>query len=187
MLFLVSRILGLPAHPLVVHLAVILVPLAAIGYAAFGWRADLRPSLLPALLLLAVIGAAGAILAAQTGGPLEHSVRTAAQQAGAPRPSFGEHPEEGSRAEFGAIVLAISLAGVFAVDLVARAGRRDHRSDGILGSVAAAGARLPAWTPNATYAIALLPAAFALLTMIAAGHSGAALVWRDVGSYAAGG
>lgn len=45
---------------------------------------------------------------------------------------------------------------------------------------------LPAWSPTAAYVIALLPAIAALVTMVAAGHSGAELVWKDVGSFAAG-
>jgi hypothetical protein len=38
----------------------------------------------------------------------------------------------------------------------------------------------------ASYVAALLPALLAILSMIAAGHSAAQLVWRDVGSFAAG-
>jgi hypothetical protein len=34
--------------------------------------------------------------------------------------------------------------------------------------------------------VALIPAALALITMAIAGHSGAELVWKDVGSFAAG-
>jgi hypothetical protein len=36
------------------------------------------------------------------------------------------------------------------------------------------------------YALALVPAALALITMIVAGHSGAELVWKDLGTFQAG-
>jgi hypothetical protein len=42
---------------------------------------------------------------------------------------------------------------------------------------------LPDWAPSASYAIALIPALLALLTMIQAGHSGAQLVWNDLGPF----
>ncbi|MCB9482719.1 MAG: hypothetical protein H6675_01805 [Dehalococcoidia bacterium] len=38
----ISSIAGLPAHPLVVHGAVVLVPLAAVALIAIGWRKDWR-------------------------------------------------------------------------------------------------------------------------------------------------
>lgn len=170
MFLALNSLFGLPAHALVVHVAVILVPLAAVGVATTGWKASWRKSYLLPLTLLAIGGALAAIFAAQSGGPLEHAVRTAADAAGAGRPRFGEHPGQGDRAEFLAIVLAASLAVFWMVD------RWAHRSP----------VTLPKWTSSALYVVVLIPAAAATLTMVAAGHSGATLVWKDVGSYAAG-
>lgn len=42
---------------------------------------------------------------------------------------------------------------------------------------------LPVWAPIAVYAVALLPAFLTIVTMVAAGHSGATLVWHDLGNY----
>ena len=42
---------------------------------------------------------------------------------------------------------------------------------------------LPAWAPIAGYAVVLVPGALALVTMMVAGHSGAALVWKDIGTF----
>lgn len=42
---------------------------------------------------------------------------------------------------------------------------------------------LPVWLPGAAYAVALVPALLAIVTMVAAGHSGATLVWQDLGNY----
>jgi hypothetical protein len=167
--FLLSDLFGLPAHALVVHVAVILVPLAGLALAAVGWRRDWRRIYSLPIALIAIAGATFAILAAQSGGPLERSVRAAASTQTGARVFFGEHPEQGNRAEFFAIVLAITCVGFWAID---RWGERFN---------------LPKWAPKAAYYAALLPVAVSLLSMIAAGHSGAQLVWKDVGSFAVGG
>lgn len=168
MYLLVSRLAGLPAHPLLVHAAVILVPLAAIGFASTCWRSDWRRWFAIPVAALAIAGAAFAILAAQSGGPLEHAVREAAVQAGASRPTFGEHPEQGDTAEFWSIIMAVTIVAALLTD------RFGHRL------------RLPAWSGTAAYATALVPALIALVTIVIAGHSGAELVWEKVGSYAVG-
>ena len=81
---------------------------------------------------------------------------------------FGEHPENGNNAEFMAIVFAVTVVAYWVVD---RYGER---------------LKLPGWMGTGSYALALVPGVLALITMVVAGHSGAALVWKDVGSYAAG-
>jgi hypothetical protein len=167
-MYLFSTLLGLPAHALLVHAAVVLVPLAGLALAATGWRAGWRKAYSLPVALIAAAGGLFTILAAQTRGPLQRSVREAAEAAGAGRPRFGEHPQQGNTAEFFAIVLAVTAIGFWAID---RWGPRFG---------------LPKWLPMASYVAALLPALLAILSMIAAGHSGAQLVWKDVGSFAAG-
>lgn len=168
-MFLLSDLFGLPAHALLVHAAVVLVPLAGVGLAALGWRPHWRRAYSLPIALIALAGAVFSVLAAQSGGPLERSVRAAASSQTGQRVFFGEHPEEGNRAEFFAVVLAITCIGFWAID------RWNERFD------------LPKWAPRAAYWAALLPVAASLLTMVAAGHSGAQLVWNDVGSFAVGG
>ncbi len=168
-MFLVfETIAGLPAHALLVHAAVILVPLAAIALAALCWNAAWRKHYSLPVAIVAVAGAVFAFLAKQSGGPLETSVRNAASAAGAARPRFGEHPEQGDTAFVFAMLLGIAAVGVWLVE-------RYRERFG-----------LPTWSPTAVYAVALIPAVLALVTMIVAGHSGAQLVWKDVGSFAAG-
>lgn len=168
-MFLLADLFGLPAHALVVHAAVVLVPLAAVALAAGGWRRDWRRAYSLPIAMIALAGAVFSVLGPQSGGPLERSVRTAATSQTGARVFFGEHPEQGNRAEFFAIVLAITCVGFWAID------RWSERFD------------LPKRAPKAAYWAALLPAAASLLTMVAAGHSGAQLVWNDVGSFAVGG
>lgn len=168
-MFLVfDTILGLPAHPLLVHAAVILVPLAAMALAALGWKAEWRKHYSLPVALLAVAGAIFAFLAKQSGDPLESSVRRAATAAGAARPRFGDHPEQGDTAFIFAILLGLAAVSVWAIE-------RYQKRFG-----------LPAWSPLVAYVVALVPAVLALVTMAIAGHSGAQLVWKDVGSFAAG-
>ena len=67
-----------------------------------------------------------------------------------------------------AVVFALTAIGLF---LVTRYGKRWN---------------LPEWAPTAVYAVAALAGLGATGIMVAAGHSGAELVWKDVGSLAAG-
>lgn len=168
MVFLeISNLAGLPAHALLVHAAVVLVPLAAIALAVTCWRAAWRKAYSLPVAILAVAGAVAAFLAKASGGPIEGAVKRAAQGEGV-RARFGEHPEQGDTAFVFAVLLALAAITVWAVD---RYGERFN---------------LPKWAPLATYGLALVPAVIALITMIVAGHSGAQLVWKDVGSFAAG-
>lgn len=163
----ISTLAGLPAHALLVHAAVILVPLAALALVATGWKASWRKAYSLPIAILAVAGAVFAFLAKESGEPLEDAVKRAASAAGESA-RFGEHPEQGDTAFVFALLFALTAVAVWAVD------RYQVRFS------------LPKWSGIAAYVVALIPAAVALTTMVIAGHSGAALVWKDVGSFAAG-
>lgn len=170
-MFMLSKLLGLPAHPLVVHAAVILVPLAVLAFIATAWRKAWREHYSLPITLLALAGGLFAFLADQSGEPLEHAVRTAATAAGDGRPSFGEHPEQGEQAFLLAIGFAIATVIFWAVN---KYGPKKMGED------------FPEFAPIVTYGIVAVVGLGALFAMVAAGHSGAQLVWKDVGSYAAG-
>lgn len=160
-------IADLPAHPLVVHGAVVLVPLAAVYHVATGWRpAWRRVSALPAAAL-GIAAAVFAWLAKVSGEPLEDSVKEAARAAGQ-RARFGDHPEQGDAAFAWAAMLGLALAGFAVLALIER-----KRA-------------LPGWAPLAAWAAAGIIGAVAIAAMTIAGHSGAELVWKDVGTFAAG-
>jgi hypothetical protein len=168
-LFGVDDVAGLPVHVLVVHFAVVLVPLAAVGLIATGWQSGWRRRYALAIALIAIVGAVAAFVAAQSGPSLAHSVRRSAEASGQQVP-LGEHPEEGDMAEVAAIVFAVAAAVFFGLD---QWGDR----------IRVLGPKLERWLPLAAYVAASVPAAIALVTMIIAGHSGAALVWKDVGNF----
>ena len=160
----ISQIAGLPAHALVVHVAVVLVPLSGLAFVATCWRPDWRRKYGLLIAALAVVGAAGAVLAASTGEPLADSVRQAARASGDVA-RLGEHPEQGDTARLVAVVFAMVAAGFYAI---VRWGDRY---------------RVPPWAVHATYGVGVVVAVLATASIVVAGHSGAALVWRDVGTY----
>ncbi|MEZ5191884.1 MAG: DUF2231 domain-containing protein [Nocardioides sp.] len=102
---------GLPIHPLVVHAAVVLGPLAALlllGYAFRpGWRAGLKWP----MLLTGGVAALSAAIAASSGEALQHRVDQ--QATAAARALVSEHAEAGDLAAaslyvlFGAIVVVV--------------------------------------------------------------------------------
>jgi hypothetical protein len=168
-MLIIDEVAGLPLHALIVHFAVVLVPLAAVGLIATGWRAEWRRRYALAIALVAVAGAAAAFVAAQSGASLAHTVRQSAAASGQ-RLALGEHPEQGDNAEVAAIVFAVAAALFFALE---QWGDR----------ISVLGPELARWRPMAAYVAASVTALIALVTMVIAGHSGATLVWKDVGNF----
>lgn len=165
-MFGIRTVLGLPVHALIVHFAVVLVPLAALALIATGWRTHWRRTYSFPVAILALAGAVSAFLAAQSGGTLRRSLRQTALSAGT-RAKFGNHPGSGNSAEVAAFLFALAAVALWAV----------QRSSGkSLPSP-------PKWLQPAVYAIGSGLGLIAIATMIVAGHSGATLVWRDLGNY----
>nr|NLI51602.1 hypothetical protein [Propionibacterium sp.] len=144
-----DTVAGLPVHPLVVHAAVVLLPLAALLLVALiavrRWRAALG---VPTLLALAG-GTAAAFVAAESGEAL-------AARVGVP----GEHERWGSLTPGFAAALLVVAAGWYLLQ------RRDARAAG------------PATLPTRVGAglVVLLAVTVTGLTVLA-GHSGAVAVW----------
>lgn len=173
----VDKLAGLPLHVLIVHFAVVLVPLAAIGLIATGWKAEWRKKYALAVALLAIAGAAAAFVAAQSGESLQHTITQSAAASGQPvvraggeSELLGDHPEQGDNAEISAIIFAAGASAFFGLQ---QWGDR----------IQVLGPQLTRWRPAAAYAAASTLAVIALVMMIVAGHSGATLVWKDVGNF----
>ena len=159
-----SEIVGLPLHPLVVHFAVVTVPVAAICLAVTVWTPAWRTRYGSFIVGLALAGAAASILAAQTGGPLRRSLRDVAALTGA-HPDFGNHPALGNAAEVLAITLAFASLGIWGLDRWAVS----HVVSNWL------------W-PSARIAVLAVSCA-AVVLMVLAGDSGARLVWQQLGTF----
>ena len=157
-----DRIVGLPAHPLLVHAAVVLVPLAALSWLAVGWRGAWRQTYYLPIALISGAGAAASFLAKQSGEPLAESVRHAGKR-------VGDHPEQGDTAFVFAVIFAAACAAIWAWSRVgARIRARLNLED----------VRLPINDDVALYLISVPIALLAMWFMVAAGHSGATLVWK---------
>lgn len=111
----VSSVFGVPLHPLVVHAAVVLVPLSAVAMIVLCWKSDWRRRYGLPIALLAIGGAVAALLAAQTGSDLEATIRQAASAAGT-RARFGDHPEQGDTAKVFAVFFAMAAAGLWVLE-----------------------------------------------------------------------
>ena len=158
---------GLPAHHLVVHLPVVLVPLAALAVLALALRPRLLRTFGVVVTVLAGVGFAGALLATNSGEALEESFRAAGQTI---PETLRDHAEMGDRAQV--------LAGLFFVITLAWVVYdRWHRRVG--AERATAVVRKPRHLAIGLAVVAVLSGAAATASVTWAGHSGARSVWEQ--------
>ena len=69
-----KTIFGLPAHPLLVHIPVVLLPLAAVGAVMMAVRPAWNARYRWAVLVLGAVGAVGVVLAADAGQSLQEQI-----------------------------------------------------------------------------------------------------------------
>jgi hypothetical protein len=106
----VETILGLPAHPLVVHLAVVLLPLAAIGGLIMGLAPRFSVRFGPLIVAVAGGGVVAAIAARLTGERLSETI-----------PAPEAHVQAGNLLPLGAAVYFVLVLALWLLD---RRGRR---------------------------------------------------------------
>ncbi len=158
----IDNLFGLPAHPLVVHAAVVLLPLAAIATVAVAavprWRRPYAPIALA--LSLASIGAVW--LAEQSGESLQQRVRRSEL--------IHRHTELAEQVMPWAVALAIVAGAIVVIDRF-----KDRFKD-----------RRPTISGRAVTIVLLVAAAVtatgATWTIAEVGHSGAEATWHDVPS-----
>ncbi|MGE0058470.1 MAG: DUF2231 domain-containing protein [Dehalococcoidia bacterium] len=158
-------VFGLPAHPLVVHAVVVLVPLSALAFILTAWRREWRELYLLPISLMAAASAIAAFIAKETGESLEEAVKETGKR-------LGEHPEQGDVAFIITILFGLCAVGSYAVlsmgpEIRRRLGLEDRM-------------RLPVSDGTAAYLITLPFAIAATAYVIIAGHSGAELVWKTL-------
>jgi uncharacterized membrane protein len=141
---------GLPLHPLIVHVAVVLVPLSALGALLISWRPGLRRRYGWLTVAFAAAGAAGALAARFTGPVLANQIGLGSS------PRLASHRMWGLWAPWPALLLAVSLAVMVWAD-GDRSGRR-------LAQLVSAG-------------LVVVSAVASLVLVTLAGHSGATLLW----------
>ncbi|HVL82962.1 MAG TPA: DUF2231 domain-containing protein [Pseudonocardia sp.] len=144
---------GIPAHPLLVHAVVVLIPLAAAGAAALAVRPAWNRPYGPLVAAAALAGAVSATLAKFAGDQLEAALDVTAAFA----PVIAEHGRLG--------LFTVVAAWPFAV-LAIGAALLDRRGTG------------PA--PRVGWALSAVAGLVAVVLTVLAGHSGSAAVWGFV-------
>ena len=161
MLALLDSLFGLPGHPLVVHLAVVLVPLAAVGTLAIAFWGAARRRIGWIVVGLAFVAFVGCFLAKESGEALQNSVkRTEAVDA---------HVEMADGGTVAGFAVFVGAAGVMVVDLIVR--QRTARKQAALP--------LQTQAPMIVGVLAVLLALFGSVRIIQIGHSGAKATWGN--------
>ena len=151
----IEELFGLPAHPLVVHVAVVLLPIAALGTVVCATVPRLRRCYAPVTLAVALVATVAVGLAEGTGEALEDEVDETEL--------VEEHAEAGEGVLPWAVGVTVVAAAVAAVPLVQR--RRPAAPGRALTVVVAV--------------VALLVGAGAVWSTVDVGHSGAEATWHD--------
>ena len=152
-----EELFGLPAHPLVVHAAVVLLPLAAIATVVCAAVPRLRRHYAPLAVAVALLATVAVGLAQGSGEALEDEVDETEL--------VEEHTEQGERVLPWAIGVTLVAAAVAAVPFLER--RRPF--------LAARKATV------VIVALSVLAGVGATWTIGEVGHSGAKATWEDVG------
>ena len=161
MLAILDSLFGLPGHPLLVHGAVVLVPLAAIGTIVIAFWPAARARIGWITAGLGVVGFLFAFLSKESGEALIETVSaTAAVQS---------HADMGDWGVIGAFLVGGSACSIMLLDLFVRQrARRDLPELSITR---------PLGTLIGVFAVVL--AIFGTVLVITVGHSGAKATWED--------
>lgn len=174
-----DELFGLPAHPLVVHAPVVLLPLAVVGVVFMMVRPSWYHRFRWPVLLITAVGTFGAVIAASSGEELEERVEEGATAAA--RQAIEEHAEAGEAARLLAILFLVAVVAYVVVPwFLERRARRAATVDAGTADVAAPGRSSPRWLTPALMVFVAVTAVGSLLTIIDAGHSGADSVWGDL-------
>jgi hypothetical protein len=163
----IGRLFGLPAHPLLVHAVVVLVPLCALGVAVSAlWQAA-RWRLAWVVLGLTVVSVALVPFASGSGEVLEEMVKESGL--------VERHAELGDGYLPYAFALLVGAVGVAVLQWI-EGGRAEPE-----GSYAPR-RRAPRWLVIVVAVVALVTSTAATYQMVRVGHSGAVAVWSGVGA-----
>jgi hypothetical protein len=155
----IETLFGLPAHPLVVHAAVVLVPLAALGTIAIALWGAARRRIGWIVVGLGVGAFVFALLAQGSGESLEERVEESEL--------VEEHAELGDSMPWFALPIAVTAAGVMVLD------RRRQRDD----------VDAPSWLGPAVIVVAVAAVASSVVGTVRiaqVGHSGARATWQEI-------
>jgi hypothetical protein len=153
----IEELFGIPAHPLMVHAAVVLLPIAAVMTIVCAALPRARRHYAPLALAFALVATVAVGLAQGSGEALEEHVDETRL--------VEEHTDQGER------VLPWAVAVLIAAGLVAAGPVLMRRRPTLSGRTVAV----------ALVAVSLIAGAGATWTVVEVGHSGAKATWDDVG------
>jgi uncharacterized membrane protein len=158
----ISELAGLPAHPLFVHLPIVLLPLVAIGAIAMALSGRVRERLGWTILGLAIVAGLSTQLAISSGQALEDSVKDSS--------ALRHHIAIGESIRPLALALFLSALGIMLLDRRARSAW-PFRDRAPVGAGSAA--------KGALVVITLLFAVATCVRLYQIGDSGATATWQD--------
>jgi uncharacterized membrane protein len=158
----IAKFAGLPAHPLFVHLPVVLIPLVAIGAVAMACSARARDRLGWVVLGLAIVAGLSTQLAIGSGQALEESVQKSS--------ALDRHIAIAESIRPLALLLFLVALGVMILDR-RELGVWPFRSDARPGAI-------PAIARGALVAFTLLVAITTCARLYQIGHTGAEATWQ---------
>jgi hypothetical protein len=161
-----DSLFGLPAHPLVVHAAVVLVPLSAVGVCAIAFWPAARRRIGWIVVGLAFLGMVSAFLAKESGEGIEETVKET--------DAVEEHVEMGDSGLIAGGLVFLGAVGVMGVDVVAA---RRRGEEGEAGTTADRGSLRTVGLVVGAVAVVISLAGTARIVQI--GHSGAQATWED--------
>ena len=164
-----DQLFGLPAHPFLVHIPVVLLPLAAIGVVVMAIRPAWHQRFRWAVLGIGAVGTLGIVLAASAGEELEGRIITVEGAAAAA--GWDYHAQLGETARNVALVFFVILAAYVIVPWW----QERRRADSGGRAVSNTGRRLRIGVT----VLALLGGAATVTAVARAGHSGSESVWSD--------
>jgi hypothetical protein len=169
----IGRLFGLPAHPLIVHAVVVLVPLCSLGVAMSAIWPAARWRLAWVILGLTIITVAMVPLATGSGEALEEMVKE--------NGLVQRHAALGDEYLPYAFALLVGAVAVAVLQWVEGSRARQGRSHaGDSGDGSSRRRRAPRWLVIVVAVVALLGSAAATVQMVRVGHSGAVAVWSGI-------
>lgn len=167
----IEKILGLPAHPLLVHAVVVLIPLSAVGIVLCALWPAARRRMAFTVLVLSVSTAGLVPFVTESGEWLEERVGETAL--------VEQHAELGDNFLPYAIALVIGAAAVAALRwMEARGEAKRGANDGSTYNISTQ--RVPRWMAIGVAVLALTTSAAAGYQTYLVGHSGAESVWSGL-------
>ncbi|NMD54154.1 MULTISPECIES: DUF2231 domain-containing protein [Tsukamurella] len=161
---MLTEIAGIPSHPLLVHAAVVLLPLAALALVVAAWWRAARSRLGVGLPVFALVAALACFLAKESGERLEERPSMEGM-----REQIAAHSNQGTATFLWSLALLVVAALVWA------------GSSPVVTSRVAATSLLSGRVGGAVLGLmATVTAAACLWGVIAAGHSGATMVWSGL-------